>query len=285
MNRICLVALIGLPALGKTTLCKYLMEYESSLPFNILHLCYDRFIQFNTGNPMLYKDQRENLLKHLIIIIKSFQTSGSLATGLTSMYDQYKNNKSNDIIILCDDNHYYRSMRYKLYQMARDNNVSFCQIYFENNLQLALERNSLRCNNENIPKDVLIQMHQRLEPPNASEHKWEENTLVLSNHNLNNNTITNIVSYITHILNTPVQPLVLFKSKAQTPQSLVHEIDLLMRKRITALMGACTITDNKQLLAKQLNDKRKTILKEFQLKLYENANDDIDLNKFANMLN
>ncbi|TMW53117.1 hypothetical protein DOY81_001845 [Sarcophaga bullata] len=283
MDRICLVALIGLPALGKTTLCKYLME--SSLHFNILHVCYDRFIQFNTGNPRLYKEQRENLLKYLPIIIKSFQTSGNLATELISMYDQYKNHNSNDVIILCDDNHYYRSMRYKLYQMAQDNNVSFCQIYFENNLQLALERNSLRSNNENVPKDVLIQMYQRLEPPNPSEHKWEENTLVLNKLDLNNNTITNIVSYITNILNTPVQPLVLPKPKVQTSQSLVHEMDLLMRKRITALMIACTETDNKQLLAKQLNDKRKSILKEFQLKLYENANDDLDLNKFANMLN
>lgn len=283
MNRICLVALIGLPALGKTTLCKYLMDYET-LPFNILHICYDHFIQFNAENSIRYKEQRENLLKQISIIIQSFKTSGHLPTGLFSMYTQYRDHNSNDVVLLCDDNHYYRSMRYKLHQMARVNNISFCQIYLDNNLQLALERNSLRPNSENIPRDVLIQMSQRLEPPKASEHAWEENTFFLNKFHLNNCTINKILTYINNIFNMPVQPVLSSSPKIETSQSLVHELDLLARKRIT-LMIACTEPNNKKLRAKQLNDKRKLVLQEFQLKLIGDMNDDIDLNKFVNLIN
>ncbi|XP_037813796.1 L-seryl-tRNA(Sec) kinase [Lucilia sericata] len=280
MNRICLVALIGLPAVGKTTLCHHLTEMES-LPFNVLHLCYDCYVNFNLENPTQYKEQREQLLQTLSTIINNFKNSHNLTTELITLSDFYRNHQHKDVVILCDDNHYYRSMRYKLYQLAREQNIGFCQIYLETSLDLALERNSLRSGIGKVPNNVIVEMSKRLEVPNASVYKWEENTFILRNFD-RNNISQDIVAYVTQFLDVPVQPLQLSVPKTQTPQSVVHELDLLMRKRISTLIYS-EVEKNKKTFAKKLNDLRKEILKQFQLDLNDNF-EKVDLNKYVERL-
>ncbi|XP_023297582.2 L-seryl-tRNA(Sec) kinase [Lucilia cuprina] len=280
MNRICLVALIGLPAAGKTTFCHHLRELES-LPFNVLHLCYDNYVNFNVENPTQYKEQREQLLQNLSTIINNFKNSNNLATKLLTLRDFYRNHQQKDVVILCDDNHYYRSMRYKLYQLARKHNIGFCQIYLETSLELALERNSFRNVIGKVPNDVIVEMSKRLEAPNASTYKWEDNTLILRN--FDRKIISeDIVAYFTQFLDVPVQPLQLSVSKIRTSQSLVHELDLLMRKRISALIRS-EVEKNKKMFAKNLNDQRKEILKQFQLDINDNF-EEVDFNKYIERL-
>ncbi|KAI8129356.1 L-seryl-tRNA(Sec) kinase [Lucilia cuprina] len=280
MNRICLVALIGLPAAGKTTFCHHLREMES-LPFNVLHLCYDNYVNFNVQNPTQYKEQREQLLQTLSTIINNFRNSNNLATELLTLRDFYRNHQKNDVVILCDDNHYYRSMRYKLYQLARKHNIGFCQIYLETSQELALERNSFRNVIGKVPNDVIVEMSKRLEAPNASTYKWEDNTLILRN--FDRKIIgEDIVAYFTQLLDVPVQPLQLSVSKIRTSQSLVHELDLLMRKRISVLICS-EMEKNKKMFAKHLNDQRKEILKQFQLDINDNF-EEVDFNKYIERL-
>ncbi|XP_065371657.1 L-seryl-tRNA(Sec) kinase [Calliphora vicina] len=283
MNRICLVALIGLPAAGKSSVCTYLREMDS-LPFNILHLCYDYYVNFNLDSPTQYKEQRDKLLKSLSTIIQTFNVSNNLTAELIGIKSLYSDHQQKDAVILCDDNHYYRSMRYKLYQLAREHGIGYCQIYLESSIAVSLKRNSLRSVATKVPTDVIVQMSKRLEAPNAGAHKWEENTLIVQNLNLNRNISKNIISHIIQFLDKPVQPLQLSVAKSKTPQSIVHDLDLLMRKRINILMSS-KLEENKKLLAKILNDKRKEILKEFQLNLSDKLEDDLDMNKYVEMLN
>lgn len=284
MNRICMVALIGLPAVGKTTFSKSLMDSET-LPFNILHLCYDNHVAFNIETPNQYKKQREILLTTLELIIQTFKTSKTLPCNLPNLKSNYKNLNHSDLVIICDDNHYYHSMRYKLYQMARQFEIGYGQIYFECNEDLALECNNLRSGSARIPDEILLQMSKRLEPPNILTHSWEEKTLIMDQENLkHNNFLFKILPFILNILEVSIKPLQPTPTeKSTTLQSMAHDLDLLMRKRISHLMS-CSIESNKSELAKELNDKRKEILKEFQLKLQEKKEERLDLNFYVEML-
>ncbi|KAM7362936.1 phosphoseryl tRNA kinase [Cochliomyia hominivorax] len=283
MDGICLVTLIGLPAAGKTSMCNKLMHMKT-LPFNILHLCYDNYIKFNSEYPNQYKQQRDNLLNSLRTIINNFKTTNTWPKELNFLKSHCKNHHQKGFVILCDDNHYYVSMRYKLCQLAREHNIGYCQVYFKTSIEIAIEHNNLRFNANKVPNDVIIQMSKRLEVPNDLVNKWEENTLSLQNPNLNNADVKNIISFIMRALDKPLQPLQLPCSKSPAPQSKVHDLDLMMRKRINNLMS-CEQGENKKLLAKNLNYKRKDILKKFQMEEAKKLPNDIDLNKYVEMLN
>lgn len=284
MQSICLVSLVGLPAVGKSTFCQHLIQMEL-LPFNILHLCYDNYVKFSLENPTQYKEQRENLLQTLKKIIENFKDFKNLSTELNFLRDFYRDQGKQDLVILCDDNHYYVSMRYKLYQLAREYTLSYSQIYFATNLEVALQRNNLRCKAKKIPDEVILEMSKRLEIPNKLVNKWEENTLTLKNFELNKENIQFVIDFILQSFDTKVQPLPIVVNKFVTPQSLVHDLDLLLRKRINCLMCSSVVA-NKRLLAKNLNDKRKVLLNEFQLELSKKEFEhDLDLNKYVEKLN
>ncbi|KAL0275704.1 UNVERIFIED_CONTAM: hypothetical protein PYX00_003489 [Menopon gallinae] len=81
------------------------------------------------------------------------------------------------IVILIDDNMYLKSMRYAFYKLAKDFNISFCQVYLKSPLEQCLERNFSRASNSIVPVTVISDMNAKLEPPRV-DNKWEKHTLV-----------------------------------------------------------------------------------------------------------
>lgn len=273
MDQMCIAALIGLPAVGKTTFSKLFLEIEK-LPFNVLHICYDSFLNATTMNSDVpYRHQREQLLKALACAIESLKSTREFGNGIINMETcSYKDFGHNRLLILCDDNNYYLSMRYKLYQMARKFQLSYGQIFFNCNVQEALWRNNLRAETIRVPFDVFQKMSQNMETPEVAIHHWETNTYILTIDKIHkHNIIEEIIPYINQLFECPVKPLESnIVPHTLSIQSRVHEFDLLMRKRIGIIVNSLP-SENKRLMAVHLNDKRKEVIK--KLKNTENMDD------------
>ncbi|KAG7256438.1 hypothetical protein CRUP_002867 [Coryphaenoides rupestris] len=83
------------------------------------------------------------------------------------------------MLLLLDDNFYYPSMRYEVYQLARKCSLGFCQVFLDCSVQSCTRRNQERANP--LPTDVILAMSKRLEPPNPQKNPWERNSITLNN--------------------------------------------------------------------------------------------------------
>lgn len=109
------------------------------------------------------------------------------------------------LLFLMDDNFYYSSMRYEVYQLARkckpyiillvyhvyisqsktinfnrffSDSLGFCQVYLHCDLDLCISRNEKR--SEPVLTKIIREMEMRLEPPNPEKNLWEKNSISLS---------------------------------------------------------------------------------------------------------
>ncbi|XP_010713230.1 L-seryl-tRNA(Sec) kinase, partial [Meleagris gallopavo] len=82
------------------------------------------------------------------------------------------------LCVVLDDNFYYRSMRYEVFQLAREYSLGFCQLFLECPLELCLQRNRLR--GSPVPEGTICRMAQRVELPEPEKNPWEQNSLILS---------------------------------------------------------------------------------------------------------
>ncbi|XP_061398591.1 L-seryl-tRNA(Sec) kinase [Musca vetustissima] len=280
MDEMCIIALIGLPGVGKTTFCKLLLQSES-LSFNIFYICYDDFIKITQENLVQYKEQREQLLNSLETLVATFKTTKTLDKTLMPHCSTYKDNGNDRLLILCDDNHYYGSMRYRLYQIARNYSLSYGQLYFNCSLELALQQNALRNEFQRVPNEIIKKMHSKLEIPDSKTNYWEENTLSLIPQNITKEYISlHILPYIVKLFAEPLKPLQI-PDKCPTKQSQVHELDLQMRKHIGVVITKIDGGNvNKKQVALPINDLRKNILSE--CKGLEQV-EDVDINRFLQL--
>uniref|UniRef100_A0A1B0AJA2 Phosphoseryl-tRNA kinase n=1 Tax=Glossina pallidipes TaxID=7398 RepID=A0A1B0AJA2_GLOPL len=269
MRRICLTALIGLPATCKTTFSEHLLEAKFNR-FNTLHFCYDYFFAFNTDivhTQTDYKLKRNNILQILqsvIEILKFEEHAAETLKGFPKLSLNLTDNNE-DYVIICDDNHFYRSMRYKLYQMARRYTLSFAQIYFECDLSKALERNRSRPASSRLPPEIIDGMHKKLECPKPNI-AFERNTLILRDYQAN--TIDCLVlPFLTNSFANPLKPFERMAVKSPGDQSVVHQLDILIRKRINQLITDISDRDKRRDRAKFLNSQRKHLLNEFTQEL------------------
>ncbi|XP_009996389.1 PREDICTED: L-seryl-tRNA(Sec) kinase [Chaetura pelagica] len=81
------------------------------------------------------------------------------------------------LCLILDDNFYYRSMRYEVYQLARKYSLSFCQVFLECPLECCLQRNRLR--SHPLPDETIELMATKIEVPDAKKNPWERNSLIL----------------------------------------------------------------------------------------------------------
>lgn len=292
MRRICLVALIGLPAAGKSSLCSWLLGQQAALRVrHIVHLCYDDFLDATPSADLAYKEQRGRIFKVIEKLISAIQEDTDWPPQVRRISSSGDYNSGRHLI-LCDDNFYYRSMRYKLYQLCRDSGCIFGQIYMASSLDSCLQANSLRSDATRVPVDVVRQMNERLEVPDTSE-AWERNSLTLNGLDMDT-TGSALLAFIATLLDLPAMETTLDLPSAvarglRQDQSLVHRLDLLLRTRIGALLDGLRQGEDKRLAGQTLNSRRKDILTKFRTEIGGKQIDgDVEgdaLDYYVNLLN
>uniref|UniRef100_G1PYM2 Phosphoseryl-tRNA kinase n=1 Tax=Myotis lucifugus TaxID=59463 RepID=G1PYM2_MYOLU len=76
-----------------------------------------------------------------------------------------------------DDNFYYRSMRYEVYQLARKYSLGFCQLFLDCPLETCVQRNGQRPGA--LPAETIRLMRGKMEEPNPEKNAWEHNSLTV----------------------------------------------------------------------------------------------------------
>ncbi|XP_055976733.1 L-seryl-tRNA(Sec) kinase [Sorex fumeus] len=82
---------------------------------------------------------------------------------------------SRPLFLILDDNFYYQSMRYEVYQLARKYSSGFCQLFLDCPLDTCLARNAQRA--RPVPAETLRQMAGKLERPDPEKNAWERHSL------------------------------------------------------------------------------------------------------------
>ncbi|KAI1886961.1 hypothetical protein AGOR_G00201150 [Albula goreensis] len=271
--RICLCVLCGLPGAGKSTLAHILPDHIHKRGWRILVLSYDEIIpeeayDLRKGDNDAYMDTsswkvyRQEVLQCLDRFLQSEHTPECLtASGgdsntwayLTRAVHEQKVLKVSDgslplvsrldnepLVILLDDNFYYPSMRYEVYQLARKCSLGFCQLYLQCPLNSCLTRNQARsCP---VPDKIIVEMEKRIEPPNPLKNPWEQNSLTMTNANgFSQQDIEMLMQLIAAAFDNPLIPIQDNTEQKEADRlccasSIVHQADQACRRLVSQAM-------------------------------------------------
>ncbi|NXT81249.1 PSTK kinase, partial [Zapornia atra] len=143
------------------------------------------------------------------------------------------------LYLILDDNFYYRSMRYEVYQLARKYSLSFCQLFLECPLECCLQRNRQR--SHPLPDQTISLMARKIEMPDHKKNAWEQNSLILQSPDCASGDNEQIISLLATALDNPVK-----QTEEDTEQkeedraicaaSTVHQADQMCRRIISQTM-------------------------------------------------
>mmetsp|Transcript_9615 Transcript_9615/g.31403 ORF Transcript_9615/g.31403 Transcript_9615/m.31403 type:complete len:324 (-) Transcript_9615:161-1132(-) len=148
-----LVALIGLPAAGKSTLARQLGEDAEWIRF-------------------------DDDLEAAVTVSGRFDEEtwrASRAKALARVGEALSQGKA---LVLADDNCFYRSMRHTLFKLARDSFYAFATVFLDVDVDVAIARNAARTD-DRVPDDTITKMAAIFERPDPDDHPWERHSLVL----------------------------------------------------------------------------------------------------------
>jgi len=189
------VVVCGLPGSGKTTLARTL--YSRGIINTVIGL--DELME--SFSPERWKSARKSLLVALRETLS----------------------KAADSVILLDDVHEYRSMRYRVFKIAQAAGFAFGVIHCHVDPETCRARNLER--SVSVPDSVWSRLQSRFEPPDSLRFLWEINFYCLS---CEAEEIPRIKSFIEHLQVVPLA-LTLSEEKAAA-ESLVHKLDLKTRQ-------------------------------------------------------
>ncbi|NXE64273.1 PSTK kinase, partial [Calcarius ornatus] len=195
--RVGLCLLCGLPAAGKSTLGRALSRLLPQRPgWACALLAYDELIPpevFRTSpSPSLsgWKQSRRELLQCLEGLLRALLAGAPLPGPAQPGWPRFlrccrrqgllpgPGAASRPLVLLLDDNFYYQSMRYEVYQLARKYSLGFCQLFLECPVECCLQRNRLR--SDPVPEQTIQLMARKMEMPDPRKNTWEQHSLILS---------------------------------------------------------------------------------------------------------
>ena len=179
------VVLLGLPASGKSTLCRQLKERAVAKGETVLTVDYDALIPLARQAKMVeeegaWKKEREAIGQAVSSLLQQTHSSDTSDNSLPYLSQLREccltlgKESNNKVTVLVDDNNYLSSMRKPWHRLARERSAGFCQIFVETSTEQAKARNSLRVAEEQVPASVIVSMADRLEPPRPLVQGWEE---------------------------------------------------------------------------------------------------------------
>ncbi|XP_072413127.1 L-seryl-tRNA(Sec) kinase [Chiloscyllium punctatum] len=173
------------------------------------------------------------------------------------------------LVIILDDNFYYQSMRYEVFQIARRNSLGFLQLFLECPLELCLQRNHERSCPVN--DETVVLMSTKIQLPDPVRNIWEKNSLILkSTENVLEIDSQKVFELLDVSLENPEKPFeenIEQKAidRAICAASVLHQADQTIRRLVSQSMKTAKdkklSTCNMKLLSEELN-KLKTVLLE-----------------------
>ncbi|NWH68170.1 PSTK kinase, partial [Geococcyx californianus] len=143
------------------------------------------------------------------------------------------------LLLILDDNFYYRSMRHEVYQLARKYSLSFCQIFLECPLECCLQRNRQR--SHPVPDETICLMATKIEMPDPKKNTWERHSLVLRSSEGAVEDDRQIMALLATALENPERPHEenteqKDADRAACAASAVHRVDQACRRIISQAM-------------------------------------------------
>lgn len=246
-----LVLVVGLPASGKTTLCRRAAACLADRGVVCLHVCYDALLNDRAqwGQPWYaWKADRklvESSVRRLLGLESSpvdeqffHSFSASLPTTTFTPDD--------NVCILLDDNFYLASMRRPFRRMANAAGVRFALIHVDCPAAIAEERNAARRVEERVSPATMTRMRERMEEPKSGA---EKDALIFSSESVDDagtttttKTTETMVDWLVEALNRPFTPPPVAPSEQQklddrliTRSSPLHQVDLTLRQAVAEL--------------------------------------------------
>ncbi|KAM7381469.1 hypothetical protein PAMA_012352 [Pampus argenteus] len=314
---VCLCVLCGLPGAGKSTLSRTVCSTAAQHGWRSTVVPYDDLIPEHAFHTRIVAEDVEEmqtewkLHRHAVLqCIEKLLKKPEVLTELPNnrqinnaawercvqalqeleTSDHYQAELS-PLVFLLDDNFYYPSMRYEVFQLARKYSLGFCQVYLQCNLESCISRNQSR--SEPIPTEVIQEMAKRLKSPNPQKNSWETNSILLNtSENVSECDIQKVMELISSALSNPLSPVEDNMEQKEADRqkcapSVVHQADQTCRRLISEAMKTARESrvspDHLRSLAAQLNESKARFLhnlrKEFLQEVPFSHEEDIDVER------
>jgi len=146
-----LIALMGLPSSGKTTIARVLAkELDEHYGFSSIVVGTDAVRGWIPRQADQFDPEAEPFIKDLTLKIIDFCLKS-------------------DCLVINDDMNYYKSMRHELKQIAEENQAHFILVHIQIPLEIALEWNQNR--GLPVPQEVIRTVYERFDAP--GDYQWD----------------------------------------------------------------------------------------------------------------
>ncbi|XP_025323300.3 L-seryl-tRNA(Sec) kinase isoform X1 [Canis lupus familiaris] len=305
-QRIGLCLVCGLPAAGKSTLARGLrhrLRQEQGWAVGVVaydDVMPDAFLEEASARPLpsQWKLLRQELLKYLecflmavingcqvsappnrtaamwedfIICLKHQDLVSSAALETQSCYLLTKTAVSRPLFLILDDNFYYQSMRYEVYQLARKYSLGFCQLFLDCSLETCLQRNGQRP--QALPAETIHLMEGKIEKPNPEKNAWEHNSLIIPSTTCSSEASLKLTDLLLTALENPVTYIEDNVEQKKTDRiicstNVLHQADQMLRRIVSQTMKEAkdeqVLPFNLKLLAEELNKLKAEFLEDLK---------------------
>ncbi|KAF6110938.1 phosphoseryl-tRNA kinase [Phyllostomus discolor] len=216
-------------------------------------------------------NRTEAMWEDFITCLKDQDLLSSAAPEAPPGYLLTKTAISGPLFLILDDNFYYQSMRYEVYQLARKYSLGFCQVFLDCSLETCLERNGQRP--RALPADTIQLMARKIEEPNPKKNAWEHNSLTVQSPACSSAASPALTDLLLAALENPVRYVEENVEQKETDRivcstNILHQADQMLRRIVSQTMKEAKdeqVPPSKlKLLAEELNKLKAEFLEDLR---------------------
>ena len=209
-----LIALMGLPSSGKTTIARVLAkELDEQHGFPSIVIGTDDVRRWIPRQTDQFNPEAEPFIKDLTLKIIDFCLK-------------------RDYLVINDDMNYYKSMRHELKEIAEENQAHFILLHIQIPLEIALEWNQSR--GLPIPQEVIRTVYERFDAP--GDYQWDVPLLTIqSNETPSELAKAEILAKIIPLIASPLEPKV---AQPDATPGINEKIDKITRDIVAEIARA-----------------------------------------------